>query len=368
MDGTDNTSNDDGPPRSPSFSTWPHWGTKSYVVMPHVTPESKRIGETFQLRSTDVVVLSFPKTGTTWTQNVCEQLRTGAAGYNFDDIGERQPWIEFANDIGIDLEDEQAANPRIFKSHQLLSAVNTGGKYLGIVRDPAATLLSWFAFQKAKGRPGYAEYADANEYVVHRSELFTEGTIFGTNIWEMYAELWSARNDPAVKILVYEALVADGPAYRNHLPLINEFLGLKDANDVLYSKVAHLVSRPQMVEHVDKFDDHFITNRGRELGRALRIMEPAAKVRSSSDKKSTLTIDTEDWLEDQWIERMTPLTGHLSYDEFAAAIADLSAVEEEVVVELENGNRRSMMRRQSSVYIGQMPGLRRRRESLAPHE
>ena len=42
---------------------WPHWGTKPYKVMPHISPESKRIGETYQLRPSDVVVLSFPKTG-----------------------------------------------------------------------------------------------------------------------------------------------------------------------------------------------------------------------------------------------------------------------------------------------------------------
>jgi len=32
------------------------------------------------------------------------------------------------------------------------------------------------------------------------------------------------------------------------------------------------------------------------------------------------------------VEKVTPLTGHASYDDFAAAIADLSAKEEEVEV------------------------------------
>ena len=349
---------------------WPNWGTKPYKVMPHISPESKRIGETFRLRPTDVVVLSFPKTGTTWTQNCCEQLRTRAGGYDFDDITIRQPWIEFAHDLGQDLDNDQVAPPRIFKSHQLLSAVNPGGKYLCIVRDPEATLMSWFAFQKAKGRPGYAEYEDANEYIANKgADIFGEECCFGMNIWQMYAEIWSARNDPSVKILVYEALVADGPAYLNHLPMIAEFLGIDDADEALYSKVAFLISRDQMVKHVDAFDDHFITEKGRELGRALRVMEPAAKVRSIDGKKkdTVLTEKTIEWMEDRWLERMTPLTGHASYDEFAAAIADLSATEEEVEV-VEQGVRKSILRRRSSVTLDQMPSLRRRRESLAPHE
>lgn len=28
-----------------------------------------------------------------------------------------------------------------------------------------------------------------------------------------------------------------------------------------------------------------------------------------------------------WLEKMTPLTGHISYDEFAIDIADLNAIE-----------------------------------------
>ena len=90
-----------------SSRKWPHWGTKPYVVMPHISPESKLTGETYQLRPTDVVVLSFPKTGTTWLQNCCEQLRTGAGGYDFEDITVRHPWIEFAYDLGQDLDDER---------------------------------------------------------------------------------------------------------------------------------------------------------------------------------------------------------------------------------------------------------------------
>ena len=72
-------------------------------------------------------------------------------------------------------------------------------------------------------------------------------------------------------------------------------------------------------------------------------------------------------MEDQWLERMTPLTGHASYDEFAAAIADLNADEEEVEI-IEEGVRKSVLRRRSSVTVQQMPSLRNRRESLAPHE
>lgn len=391
---------------------WEKWGTKSYSVMPHVSPPSKKIAENYQLRPSDVVVLSFPKTGTTWTQTVCEQIRTNAEGYEgFDDITERQPWLEFAYDCGQNLDEEICGmlpknqpiaddaskdletnlrgpilTPRIFKSHQLPSAVNPGGKYLCIVRDPASTLLSWFDFQKAKGRPGYAEYADANEYIANRPELFSGNYIFGTNLWEMYAELWSARNDPSVKILVYEGLVADASqGYLNHFPIIEEFLGKTSSphkhenetseNEIseneLYKRVAVLVSREEMMKHVNRFDDHFISEMGKKYGRALRVMEPAPKVRSKGNR-TELTEATLEWLEDQWMEKMTPKTGHTTYDEFATQLSELLFEDEEVEERnsamLQETSVPRHSRRKSSLVIDQMPRIRQRRESIAPHE
>lgn len=229
-----NSSNDNDTRKNSSEKTWDRWSTRSYTVMPHVSPESKRIAETYRLRPTDVVVLSFPKTGTTFTQTVCEQLRTNAEGYDgFDDITERQPWLEFAYDCGQDLDDEkhgipanntadtnagQILTPRIFKSHQLLSAINPGAKYLCIVRDPSATLLSWFDFQKAKGRPGYAEYEDVNQYIANRPELFAGNCIFGTNIWEVRK---SRRNRVKVQCLLYNRVghPIEGWCFRRFLSL-----------------------------------------------------------------------------------------------------------------------------------------------------
>ena len=203
----------------------------------------------------------------------------------------------------------------------------------------------------------------------------------------MYEELWSARNDPSVKILVYEGLIADAPnGYMDHLPIIANFLGCSIPRDerattTLYQRVAHLVSRETMVRYVDKFDDHFIAEKGKQYGRALRIMEPAAKVRKLGGR-TELSEATLEWLEDRWLETMTPKTGHASYDEFATELSELLFEAEEDSVdnasspqhgidqakEKQSRTSRTKTRRNSSLVIQQMPGIRKRRESLAPHE
>jgi len=231
----------------------------------------------------------------------------------------------------------------------------------------------------------------------------------------MYSELWSARNDPVVKILVYEGLIADAPnGYMNHLPIIADFLDLGNDDDeidndnnndndddgtnnkhVLYEKVAVLVSRSEMIRHVDKFDDHFIAEQGKKLGRALKIMEPAPKVRrKSAAKRTELSEATFEWLEDQWLEKMTPLTGHATYDEFARDLSELlfaaetsleeanesdAGVDVDITIEIADSVETSqslppprkssiMVRRKSSLVIQEITGIRKRRESLAPHE
>ena len=209
----------------------------------------------------------------------------------------------------------------------------------------------------------------------------------------MYAEVWSARKDPSVKILVYEGLIADAPnGYMDHLPIIANFLGCpgntnhpendkssQTTREEFYKRVASLVSRNEMIKHVDRFDDHFIAEMGQKHGRALKIMEPAPKVRPQKHR-TELSAATLEWLEDQWLNKMTPKTGHTTYDEFATELSELLFANEESEDEEEELSpaeprdatqlRKSSIvaRRKSSLVLQQMPALRQRRESLAPHE
>ena len=98
-----------------------------------------------RVRPTDVFIAPAPKTGTTWLTMICHQLRTGG-DLNFDDIYQVAPWPPLSWDLGIDCDADQAAAPRLFKTHQRLSAQPRGGRYLCTVRDPATTILSWWHF------------------------------------------------------------------------------------------------------------------------------------------------------------------------------------------------------------------------------
>ena len=76
-----------------------------------ITEEGINHGFSFKPRPNDVFVVTPPKCGTTWMQQILHQLRSGG-DMSFNDISEEVPFIEFAYDIEMDLEAEQKYQPR----------------------------------------------------------------------------------------------------------------------------------------------------------------------------------------------------------------------------------------------------------------
>ena len=79
--------------------------------------ESAMWAAAFEPRPSDVFILTAPKTGTTWLQMLCHTLRTSGLHTEFEDIYQVAPWDQLAWDLGQDLDAEQVAKPRLFKTH-----------------------------------------------------------------------------------------------------------------------------------------------------------------------------------------------------------------------------------------------------------
>ena len=66
---------------------------------------------------------------------------------SFEEIFEVVPWTICAGDCGVDLNsDQRGFHPRLFKSHEDYFKVPKGGKYIYVVREPAAVLKSFHYF------------------------------------------------------------------------------------------------------------------------------------------------------------------------------------------------------------------------------
>lgn len=297
--------------------------------LPYTTLEGLAVAQGFRANQGDVFISTYPKTGTTWMQQICHQLRTGGHT-DFEEISYEGvvPWLEVNPSLDFDVTLPQVAEPRVFKSHQRLSALShleaDGGKFICVVRDPEASLKSYFKFLLAKKRPE-TDSKDVNAFIRTEAMVGSNGGSFGGSIWEFYAEYWRCRKLPSVKVVVYEHLRKNTT---EELRKINTFLGLAELDDERLSKVLELSSMQWMSANDHLFDDHYIAERfAQKTGQGGGEVAPARisvkKVGLEVQQEGVITelsLESKEFLSQVWKQVMEPITGCSSYAEMIAQL------------------------------------------------
>ncbi len=256
-----------------------------------------------ELRPTDIVVTPYGKSGTTWTQQIVHTLRT-RGDMEFDDISRVVPWLEVSAALGIDLNAEQKANPRAFKSHLAWDDMPRGGKYINVVREPAAAAISMFRFQEGWFLEPGAMTADE----------FVMGTFVASRAYFQHLKSWWARrNDADVLFLVYEEMLADPAAA---IQQIASFMGIDLDAELLALTLRH-TSREFMLQHQDKFDDSMLRQLSEDVADLPRG-SASAKVTSGSSTR-LLGDSTLEAIALVWQEEITTSLGFDTYQDLLAA-------------------------------------------------
>ena len=106
----------------------------------------------FQLYPDDVFVVTYPKCGTTWVQQIVRLLRNN--GQQCDGLLEHAvPWIEGASTFGVDI--DKLTRPRAFKSHMPYDLCPCGPpnttpcKYIYVMRNPKDVAVSYHKYTKS---------------------------------------------------------------------------------------------------------------------------------------------------------------------------------------------------------------------------
>jgi len=306
--------------------------------MPFITPEGLAHAQSFEARPSDVLIATYPKTGTTWMQQVCHQLRT-AGHLEFDEISEERivPWLEVGPSLGIDINSEQVAEPRVFKSHQSPSRLgHMSAKLLCVLRDPEATLLSNFKFMISKGKPSTPhdvnDFARGRQWLMDsdatlKSEAAEDALTFGSCLFQFYAEVWKCRELENVHVVTYEDMRKD---LGSLLPGIAAFLGLEPLSKECHEKVMELSSFKWMKANDHLFDDHHMATRLATLGgkgggkggnRPSHVRSSKVGLQVGDDVNTTVTDDTRMLLHTMWQKHVMPITGHATYADMAAKLA-----------------------------------------------
>jgi len=174
------------------------------------------IDRRFVPRSTDVHIVTYPKAGTSWIQEVTWLINNNAdiATSNNVPSSQRTVYIEFRT-TGIDklsqLESVPSESPRHIKWHhsshllprRVVDGGSEGGKIIYLLRNPKDTVVSWYHFQRKL--PIYGFLGDFDSFF----ELFLQGNVAYGCYWHNVLSWWKLRHRPNVLLLTYEDMHAD---------------------------------------------------------------------------------------------------------------------------------------------------------------
>ena len=283
------------------------------------TDEGRLNSQVFQPRSTDVFVAGSPRSGTTWLQQIVHQLRTGG-DVEFGEIGEVVPLLEFAHDLKQDLEAEQSAFPRCFKTHYWYPRCPKGARYIWCVREPCAVAYSFFKL--FEGWIFQPEEVSVEDFV---GGLWLPVTVGPPNLAEHLhasyfhhlASWWPHRNDSNVLLLFYEDLKE---CYENSVHSVAEFMGITDEGHIQIALERSTFEF--MKQHSDRFG---VKNIQKYRNSSLGISETAglgkSKVRtgSATEGQKMLSAELCSEIQKTWEIIVTPVTGCATYPELRVA-------------------------------------------------
>ncbi len=279
------------------------------------TPEGVQTGLNLQLRPTDIVISPYGKCGTTWLQQMCHTLRT-RGDMDYEDISAVAPWIETSTDLGLDLDAEQKANPRLFKSHLSANHVPKGGRYINSCRDPRDAIYSMYKFMEGwLIEPGSLSLDD-----------FARGRYIAPNVasanprggyWAHLKSWWLRRNDPDVLFMAFEHMKRDLTSTVNK---VAAFMNI-DLDDELLAITLEHASLPFMQQHKNHFDDKLMRERS-TVAAGVPADSDSAKVRSGQVGEAQKQFSTEvmEELDEIWQQQITSELGFESYAQMIASL------------------------------------------------
>ncbi len=210
-------------------------------VMPlNVTPQKfKKLQTEFHVRSDDVFIVSYPKSGTTWVQQIVRLVQGGGSLPDTDTkITDAIPWLEGTEmpGFGCDMtlrEIDETPSPRTFKSHLPCDIVPGGSphtspaRYIYVARNPKDTAVSFYAFvdRISKATVGFTPFS-WDLFL----KLFLSGKLWFGDWYDHVLGWWVCRDEPNVLFLKYEDMKKDLPGA---VRMVAEFLGHDLEPDVI---------------------------------------------------------------------------------------------------------------------------------------
>ncbi|XP_051888797.1 sulfotransferase 2B1-like [Pristis pectinata] len=184
--------------------------------------------EDFQVRDDDVFIVTYPKSGTTWMQEILPLI------YSNGDLTpvltiqnwQRVPWLEHIHSRVLL---EERPSPRLitthFQAHMFPKTFfKSKAKVIYMGRNPRDALVSSFHYH------GIASFLEDPGTFDEFIEKFLEGRVMYGSWFDHIKSWWPAKDQDNFLFLTYEEMLQDT---RSTLVKLGEFLGKQLSDDVI---------------------------------------------------------------------------------------------------------------------------------------
>lgn len=204
----------------------------------------------FKTKSDDVFVVSYPKAGTTWVQEIVWQIYHNGE-VNSKRIEDRVPFLEEATNSKASQPDiTSLPSPRLIKTHLSYEAIPKGVneettcKYIYVARNPKDTAVSNYKFLTSLGKN-----TGLNSSWEFYANLFVQGKSTWSH-WDKHVlGWWKHRDDANVLFLKYEDLKKD---LLSHVRMISQFLN-KPLSDELLNRITEQCTFNGMMKNAKSY-------------------------------------------------------------------------------------------------------------------
>ena len=237
----------------------------------------------------DTFVVSYPRSGNTWTRFLIANLVFPSENVTFTNIERLIPDTSSQSNRAL----KRTPRPRIIKSHTYFDPRYP--RVLYIVRDPRDLVLSYYNFQRK-----YRQLADDYPLADYVDD-FVEGRLISSG-WGSWGEnvaswLYTRQNRDSFLLLRYEDMKSDT---ERELKRIAAFLGLKPTPGQL--KQAIEASSPERMREMERTQsDHWVATKKHR--KDIPFVGPAVSGRWQSDLTAALVSK----IESTWGDLMSTL-------------------------------------------------------------